>query len=90
MFRPSIQKLSTLMLMSVFCVVMAFISMYFKTTEYKKGYSYKVEAREVMSDAFIWLASDASNGVTGGRFIGRFWGDEGSFRVDTGQMPQIL
>ena len=59
MFRPSIQKLSTLMLMSVFCVVMAFISMYFKTTEYKKGYSYKVEAREVMSDALSELKVEA-------------------------------
>ena len=59
MFRPAIQKLSTLMLMSVFCVVMAFISMYFKTTEYKKGYSYKVEAREVMSDALSQLKVEA-------------------------------
>ena len=51
MFRPAIQKLRILILMSIFCVIMAFISIFFKTTEYKNGYSYKVEAREVMSAA---------------------------------------
>ena len=56
----------------------------------RKGADGNLLPADVMSDAFIWLASDASNGITGGRFIGRFWGDEGSFRVDTGQMPQIL
>ena len=43
-----------------------------------------------MSKAFVWLASDASNGVSGGRFIARYWGDDDAFRNDTGQMPGIL
>ena len=59
MFRPAIQKLRTLILMSVFCVTMAFISMFFKTIEYKKGYTYKVEAREVMSGALSQLKIEA-------------------------------
>ena len=28
-----------------------------------------------MNDAIQWLASDKSNGITGGRFIGRYWND---------------
>ena len=59
MFRPAIQKLRTLILLSVFCITMAFISMFFKTIEYKKGYSYKVEAREVMSGALSQLKTEA-------------------------------
>ena len=65
MFRPAIQKLRTLILMSVFCVIMAFISMYFKTTEYKKGYNYKVEAREVMSGALSQLKVEAKEVYSG-------------------------
>ncbi|MAA49096.1 MAG: short-chain dehydrogenase [Gammaproteobacteria bacterium] len=56
----------------------------------RKGADGNLLSANVMSDAFIWLASNASNGITGGRFIGRFWGDKKSFRVDTGQMPNIL
>jgi len=56
----------------------------------KKGADGNLLSPAVMSDAFVWLASDQSNGVTGGRFIGRYWGDEDKFRDDTGDMPQIL
>jgi len=56
----------------------------------KKGADGNLLSPAVMSEAFVWLASDKSNGVTGGRFIGRYWGDEDKFRNDTGDMPQIL
>ena len=59
MFRPAIQKLSTLLLMATFCVAMAFISMHFKTTEYKRGYSYKVQAKQIMSNALLALKDEA-------------------------------
>ena len=56
----------------------------------KKGADGNLLPADVMSEAFVWLASDASNGVSGGRFIARYWGDAEAFRNDTGQMPQIL
>ena len=31
-----------------------------------------------MRRGVLWLCSDLSNGVTGGRFIARHWGDEGT------------
>ena len=34
-----------------------------------------------MSEAFVWLASDVSNGVSGGRFIARYWADEEAFQT---------
>ena len=56
----------------------------------KKGADGNLLPADVMSEAFVWLASDLSNGVSGGRFIARYWGDDEAFSNDTGQMPQIL
>ena len=56
----------------------------------KKGADGNLLPADIMSKAFVWLASDASNGVSGGRFIARYWGDDDAFRNDTGQMPGIL
>jgi len=56
----------------------------------KKGADGNLLPADIMSKAFVWLASDMSNGVTGGRFIARYWGNDEAFRNDTGQMPQIL
>ena len=43
-----------------------------------------------MNEAILWLVSDKSNGVTGGRFIGRYWNDLKN-RVDNkGLNPQIM
>lgn len=56
----------------------------------KKGADGNLLSPAVMSEALVWLASDQSNGVTGGRFIGRYWGDEDTFRDDTGDMPRIM
>jgi 3-oxoacyl-[acyl-carrier protein] reductase len=46
-----------------------------------------------MRAPILWLASDASNGVTGGRFIARRWPDEGApgdAKDDHGTPPQIM
>ena len=59
MFRPAIQKLSVLILMSIFCVAMAFFSIYFKTTEYKEGYEQKKNAVDIMSGALEALKDEA-------------------------------
>jgi NAD(P)-dependent dehydrogenase (short-subunit alcohol dehydrogenase family) len=56
----------------------------------KKGADGNLLAADVMCDAVVWLASDQSNGISGGRFIGRFWGDDEKFRDDAGNMPQLM
>ncbi len=30
---------------------------------------------DVMNPVVVWLASDLSNGMTGGRYVGKFWDD---------------
>jgi NAD(P)-dependent dehydrogenase (short-subunit alcohol dehydrogenase family) len=59
-------------------------------SENKKGADGNLLPPSIMNDAIQWLASDKSNGITGGRFIGRYWNDIDA-RVDsTGQNPQIM
>ena len=53
--------------MAFFCVVMAFISMHFKTVEYKKGYDYKIEAKKIMSGALNMLKEEADRIYDGAR-----------------------
>ena len=60
LFRPAIQRLSTLVLMALFCVGMAFLSIFFKTIEYEKGYQYKKEASQIMSELLDSLKKEAS------------------------------
>jgi 3-oxoacyl-[acyl-carrier protein] reductase len=56
----------------------------------KKGADGNLLPPTVMNRAILWLVSDKSNGITGGRFIGRYWDDLKS-RVDhKGQNPQIM
>ncbi|XDB00335.1 SDR family oxidoreductase (plasmid) [Sulfitobacter sp. LCG007] len=41
----------------------------------KKGADGNLLPADVMRRGVLWLCSDLSNGVTGGRFIARYWGD---------------
>lgn len=60
----------------------------------KKGADGNLLNPAIMRAPICWLASDASNGVTGGRFIARLWPEEGPYpgvaRVDTGDKPLIM
>lgn len=60
----------------------------------RKGADGNLLSPAVMRDPILWLASDASNGVTGARFIARLWptdGDApGAARVDQGEKPVIM
>lgn len=56
----------------------------------KKGADGNLLPPTIMNEAILWLVSDKSNGVTGGRFIGRYWNDLKN-RVDNkGLNPQIM
>lgn len=58
----------------------------------KKGADGNLLSPQIMRAPILWLASDASNGVTGGRYIARLWreGDPQAARTDTGHKPQIM
>ena len=60
----------------------------------RKGADGNLLSPAIMRAPICWLASDAANGVTGGRFIARLWPEEGPFpgaaRVDTGDKPAIM
>ena len=56
----------------------------------KKGADGNLLSPAVMREAMVWLASDASNGVTGGRFIGRLWDGPDPARDDHGEKPRIM
>jgi len=59
----------------------------------KRGADGNLLSPDIMRAPVLWLASDASNGVTGGRFISRHWPDEGApgdARDDHGTPPQIM
>ncbi|MFK7751314.1 MAG: SDR family oxidoreductase [Sedimentitalea sp.] len=47
---------------------------------------------DVMNDALCWIASEASDGITAARFVGKFWdaSDPAACREDTGAPPLIL
>jgi NAD(P)-dependent dehydrogenase (short-subunit alcohol dehydrogenase family) len=60
----------------------------------RKGADGNLLAPAVMRAPILWLASDAANGVTGGRFIGRLWdgpdGGPGAGRSAPVEKPGIL
>jgi NAD(P)-dependent dehydrogenase (short-subunit alcohol dehydrogenase family) len=60
------------------------------TSNNKKGADGNLLPASIMNDAIIWLVSDESNGISGSRFIGRYW-DDLDFRQDgKGLNPQIM
>lgn len=56
----------------------------------KKGADGNLLSPKVMREAIIWLASDASNGHTGERYIGRFWNGPDSARDANIEKPRIM
>ena len=56
----------------------------------KKGADGNLLPPTIMNDAIKWLVSDESNGITGGRFIARYWNDLNARVDNTGQNPQIM
>ena len=58
----------------------------------KKGADGKLLPPSVMCAPVCWLASDASNGITGARYIARLWRDDypDAARDDSGQLPRIM
>ncbi|MEO0999939.1 MAG: SDR family oxidoreductase [Pseudomonadota bacterium] len=58
----------------------------------KRGADGKLLSPAVMRDPILWLASDASNGVTGARIIARLWdpADPAAARDEAGAPPRIL
>jgi NAD(P)-dependent dehydrogenase (short-subunit alcohol dehydrogenase family) len=58
----------------------------------KKGADGNLLAPSVMRAPVCWLASDASNGITGARYIARLWDDAhpDAARDDTGEKPRIM
>ena len=56
----------------------------------KKGADGNLLPASIMNDAIVWLVSDESNGISGRRFIGRYWNNL-DFRQDgKGLNPQIM
>ena len=56
----------------------------------KKGADGNLLPASILNDAIIWLVSDESNGLSGGRYIGRYWDDLDSRQDDAGLNPQIM
>ena len=58
----------------------------------KKGADGNLLSPTVMRAPALWLASDASNGITGARYIARLWKDENpdAARDDGGEKPRIM
>ena len=56
----------------------------------KKGADGNLLSPSVMNDAIVWLVSDQSNGISGGRFIARYWEDLSARRNDLRLNPQIM
>jgi 3-oxoacyl-[acyl-carrier protein] reductase len=56
----------------------------------KKGADGQLLSPQVMRDAILWLASDASNGQTGGRYIGRLWDGPEAARDPSIAKPKIM
>lgn len=58
----------------------------------KKGADGNLLSPSVMRAPTLWLASDASNGITGARYIARFWQDDNPdvARDDTAEKPRIM
>ena len=56
----------------------------------KKGADGNLLSPTVMRAAILWLASDASNGQTGGRYIGRLWDGPDAARDTPADKPRIM
>lgn len=56
----------------------------------KKGADGNLLSPAVMREAILWLASDASNGHTGGRYIGRLWDGPDAARDAPIDKPRIM
>lgn len=58
----------------------------------KKGADGNLLSPKIMRAPALWLCSDASNGVTGARFIARLWqdGTPDAARDDSGEKPRIM
>ncbi len=58
----------------------------------KQGADGNLLSPRLMRRPILWLASDASNGLTGGRYIARLWNEESpeTARDDTGEKPRIM
>lgn len=58
----------------------------------KKGADGNLLRPEIMRAPTLWLCSDASNGVTGGRYIARLWDNANpdAARDDCGEKPRIM
>lgn len=56
----------------------------------KKGADGNLLSPKVMREAILWLASDASNGHTGERYIGRYWDGPDSARDANVEKPKIM
>jgi len=58
----------------------------------KKGADGNLLPPDVMRAPALWLCSDASNGISGARYIARLWeeGNPDAARDDTGEKPRIL
>ena len=56
----------------------------------KKGADGNLLPASILNDAIIWLSSDESNGISGSRFIGRYWDDLDTRQDGKGLNPQIM
>lgn len=58
----------------------------------KKGADGNLLSPDIMRAPALWLASDASNGITGARYIARVWDDADptAARDDQGDKPRIM
>jgi NAD(P)-dependent dehydrogenase (short-subunit alcohol dehydrogenase family) len=58
----------------------------------KKGADGNLLSPSVMINPALWLASDGSDGITGGRFIARHWDDSDPLKArdDAIQQPKIM
>ena len=56
----------------------------------KKGADGNLLPPSVMNEAIAWLASNKSNGISGGRFIAKYWEDLSARRNDLRGTPQIM
>lgn len=58
----------------------------------KKGADGNLLSPDIMRAPALWLASDASNGITGARYIARLWQNEDpdAARDDRGEKPRIM
>lgn len=56
----------------------------------KKGADGFLLSPAVMREAILWLASDRSNGQTGGRYIGRLWNGPDAARDTPADKPAIM